>query len=84
MWTIFNSIQNIELKILNLLQYCFFFMFWFFDHAACRVLAPWPGIEPMFHVLEGEVQTTRPLQKSQEILLFFFFFYFYFYILIGG
>ena len=21
-------------------------MFWFFDHEACRILAPWPGIEP--------------------------------------
>ena len=72
MWTIFNSIQNIELKILNLLQYCFCFMFWFFDHEACRALAPWPGIEPMLHVLEGEVQTTRPLGKPQEILFFFF------------
>ena len=51
-------------SLLNLLQYCFFFfMFGFFVHNACKILAPWPGIEPAPHVLEGKVLTTGPLGK---------------------
>ena len=37
MWTIF--------KVFNLLQYCFFFVFWFFGQQARGILAPWPEIE---------------------------------------
>ena len=33
MWTIFKS-------LLNLLQYCFCIMFWFFGRKACGILAP--------------------------------------------
>ena len=29
-----------------MLQYCFCFMFWFFDPEACGILAPWPRIKP--------------------------------------
>ena len=29
-----------------MLQNCFCFMFWFFGHEACGILAPWPGMEP--------------------------------------
>ena len=39
MWTIF-------FEVLNLLQYCFCFMFWFLGHEAYRILAPQPGMEP--------------------------------------
>ena len=38
---------------LNLLQYCFGFKFWFFDHQACRISAPWPRIEPAPTSLEA-------------------------------
>ena len=41
---------------LNLLQYCFCFMFWFFGHEAF----PWLGIKPEPPALEGEVLTTGP------------------------
>ena len=50
MWTIF--------KVFNLLQYCFCFMFWFFGHEACEILAPHPVIEPAPPALEDEVLTT--------------------------
>ena len=44
-------------SLLNLLQYCFCFMFWFFGQEACGILAPWPGIEPLPPALEGKVLT---------------------------
>ena len=40
------------------------FMFWFFGHKACGILAPWPGIEPAPSALEGKVLTTGPPGKS--------------------
>ena len=33
MWTFLKC-------LLNLLQYCFYFMFWFFGHEACGILSP--------------------------------------------
>ena len=30
-------------SLLNLLQLCFCFMFWFFGHESCGILALWPG-----------------------------------------
>ena len=39
-------------------------MFWFFDHKACGILAPQPGIEPTSPVLESEVLTTGSPGKS--------------------
>ena len=57
MWTIFKK------SLLNVLQYCFCFMFCFFGHEACGVLAPWPGIEPTPPALEGKVLTTGPPGK---------------------
>ena len=59
MWTIFlKSLYWICYNIAS-----FFFMFGFFVHNACKILAPWPGIEPAPHVLEGKVLTTGPLGK---------------------
>ena len=51
-------------SLLNLLRYCFCFMFWFFGCEACGILAPWQGIEPAPPALEGEVLTTEPAGKS--------------------
>ena len=51
-------------SLLNLLQYCFCVMVWFFDHEACGILAPQPGIKPAPRALEGEVFTTGPPGKS--------------------
>ena len=45
-------------SLLNLLQYRFCFMFWFFGYEACGILAPRPGIKPALPALEGEVLTT--------------------------
>ena len=41
-------------SLLNLLQYCFCFMFWFFGCKACRILALWPGIKPTPPGLKGK------------------------------
>ena len=56
-------------KSFNLLQYCFYFMFWFSGCKACGILVPWPGIEPASPPVEGEVLTTGPLGKS--LLMYF-------------
>ena len=58
-WTIF------KMSLLNLLQYCFCFMFWSFFYKACRILAPRPGIEPKPPALEGETLTTGLPVKSR-------------------
>ena len=55
-------------SLLNLLQYCFCSMFWFFGHEACGILAPQPGIKPASPALEGEVLTTGPPGKSLCVL----------------
>ena len=49
-------------SLLNLLQYCFCFMF--FGPEACGILAPQPGIKPVRLALEGEVSTTGQPGKS--------------------
>ena len=46
------------------LQYCFCFMFWFFGHEVCGILAPWPGIKPALSKLKWEVLATGPPGKS--------------------
>ena len=56
-------------------------MFWFFGWDACSILGPWPGIEPLpaypLPPLAGEVLTTGPDGKVQNIhILKFLFFYF--------
>ena len=50
-WTIFKS-------VLNLLQYCFCFMFYFFGHKANGILTPQPGIQPTPFLLEDKVSVT--------------------------
>ena len=55
MWTIFKK------SLLNLLQYCFCFLFWCFG---CGILASRPGVEPAPPALEGEGLTTGPPGNS--------------------
>ena len=43
--------------LLNVLQYCFSSVFWFFVYKACEILASQPEIEPP--ALEGRFWTTR-------------------------
>ena len=57
MWTILKV-------LLNLLQYCFCFMFWFLVREACGILAAPPGVKPASPALEGEVLTTGSPEKS--------------------
>ena len=50
--------------LLNLLQYCFCFMFCFvFGHKAGGISAPQSGIKPASQALEGEVSTAGPPGK---------------------
>ena len=51
-------------SLLNLLQYCFHFMFWFFSSEACGISAPQPGIELIPSAPEGDVPTTGPPGES--------------------
>ena len=51
-------------SLLNLLQYYFCFMFWYFGLEAHGILTSWLGIEPTHPALEGEALTTRPPRKS--------------------
>ena len=68
-WMIFKKIYIFSKSLLNLLQYCFYFMFWFFGHKAYGILAPQWGIEPETPTLGGEVLTTGPPGESPEWLL---------------
>ena len=51
---------------MNLLQYCFYFMFWCFGFKAWRTLAPQAGIKPVGPSLEGGFLTTGPPGESQK------------------
>ena len=54
-------------SLLNLLQHCFCFMFWFFGHEQHEILAPQPGLKRAPPVLEGEVLTTGPPEKPLSL-----------------
>ena len=41
--------------LLNLLQHCFCFKFWFFGLEACKILAAWPETDPTPSALEGSL-----------------------------
>ena len=58
------------MSLLNMLQYCFCFMFWFFGRKENRILAPWPGIKPTTPALEGKVLTTGSTGKSLNLIFF--------------
>ena len=45
---------------MNLLQYCFCFLFWFFDFEACKILVLWWGIKCTHTALKDGVLTTGP------------------------
>ena len=54
--------------LLNLLQYCFCFIFWFFGCETCGILALQLGIEPAPPALAGEVLTAREI-LSHELFI---------------
>ena len=41
----------------------FFNSFWLY-HVACRILVPWPGMEPAHPRWKGRILTTRPARRS--------------------
>ena len=64
LFTFFLNVNRIWKRLLNLLQYCFCFMFLFSGHEACGILAPQSRIKPPPPALEGKVLTSRPPGKS--------------------
>ena len=58
-----SGILRMPHSLLNLLQYCFCFMFWFFGPVACGILVPQPDIKPTPLALEGEALTTELPRK---------------------
>ena len=54
------------MSLLNLLQYCFCFMFCFSVRKACGILAPPPGTEPIPPAFEDEALTSGPPGKCLE------------------
>ena len=52
--------------LLNLLQYCFYIMFWFSGQEAYGILAPCPGIKPIPCTLEEKILATGPPGKSHK------------------
>ena len=63
----FFDVDHFLKSLLNLLQHCFFFIFfnrWLIFHERYEILAPQPGIEPALLELEGKILTIGPLGKS--------------------
>ena len=76
-WAINSSLNFLKIffwcgpflkSLLNLLEYCFCFMFWFSNRKAYGILAPWPGIEPTPLASEDEVLTTGLPGKSHSLI----------------
>ena len=57
--------------LLNLLPYCFWFMFCFLGYEACMILVPRSGIKPTPLTLEGKILTLGPPGKFPSIFLKF-------------
>ena len=53
-------------KVLNLLQYRFYFMFCFFGHKLWGILAPWPGTKPITPALKGKALTPNTLNLKKN------------------
>ena len=62
----FNTVFVFK-SLLNLLPYCFCFMFWIFGHETRGILAPGPGIEPTSPALEGTAPTTGLPRMSLSV-----------------
>ena len=56
--------------LLNFLQYCFRFMFCFFGHMACGILASRQWIEPASLALEDKVLSIGASRKSPLFLVY--------------
>ena len=58
-------------SLLNLLQYCFHFVFWCFGCQTCRLLAPQPRIKPTL-LCTGRARLSRCTAREDPILSFLF------------
>ena len=65
---LFVDVDHFLKPLLNFLQYGFCFMFWFFGHKTCGILASQPGNNPASTALEGEVLTPGWPGKSLLLL----------------
>ena len=65
---LFPIIQNNFFKsLLNLLQYCFCFVFWFPGYEACGIVGPELGIEPALPALDGELLAPGLPEKTLPV-----------------
>ena len=63
-----NSIPLIfKNSSLNLLQYYFCFMLWYFGHKACRISIPQAEIKPSSPALADDILITGPLGKPLKV-----------------
>ena len=63
-FVLFFDMDQFLKSLLNALQYCFCFMFWFFDRKTCGILVLCPGIKSPPPALEDGVLTTGPPGKT--------------------
>ena len=56
-------------SLLNLLQYCFCFIYIFFGHKTCEILTPQPRVEDAPPILKGKILTTGLPGKSLPFVL---------------
>ena len=54
-------------SLLNFLQYCFCFMFWFLGGEACGILGSQPRIKPTLPALEGEGRWSPTHWPTREV-----------------
>ena len=64
----FNVVHFLK-SLLNLLQYCLFYVL-VFGCKACGILAPPPGMEPTLPALKGEGLTAGPPGKFPNHFIF--------------
>ena len=65
----FFKLYKVFQSLLNLLQYCFYFMFCFLAIRHVLILTPQPGIKAQTPEFKGEVLTTKPPEMSPQLYI---------------
>ena len=67
-WRGFPSFKILMWTVFKVFIECITVLLLFYEHKACVILAPRPGMKPTPSALKGEVVTPRPPGKSPEVL----------------
>ena len=67
-WRGFPSFKILMWTMFKVFIECITVLLLFYEHKACVILAPRPGMKPTPSALKGEVVTTGPPGKSSEVL----------------